>query len=300
VERRIRGEVVVRFSGSDGIRLVGDMAGPWDGPLVVLLHGGGQTRFAWGQTSSVLADRGFLALSLDARGHGESEWSADGTYSMDSFVADLCRVVEQLGKPAALVGASLGGLTSIIAAAERPAIDCTALVLVDVAPRVNEAGVDAIQEFMLAYTDGFATVEEAADAVAAYLPHRPRPRDTAGLRKNLRYRDDGRYYWHWDPRLLIGNRNGPRSVPPERFERALAGLSNPLLLVRGGQSEVVGEGEVAAFRKVAPEADYIDVPAAAHMVAGDQNDVFTAAVVSFLDRHLGDGPSNAPTQAELP
>jgi pimeloyl-ACP methyl ester carboxylesterase len=280
--------MAVRFNGTDGVELVGDLTGRWGDPLVVLLHGGGQTRFSWGETAVALADRGFLALSVDARGHGESDWSPDGVYSVDRYASDLRRVVDEVGRPAALVGASLGGLTSIVAAGEDPRVDCTALVLVDVTPRMNESGKDAIAAFMLAHPDGFATVEEAADAVSAYLPHRPRPRDVGGLRKNLRHRDDGRYYWHWDPRMLDEHENGPGSVPPERFEKALAGLAVPVLLVRGGMSEIVGESDVEAFRAVVPSAEYVDVPDAAHMIAGDRNDIFTASVVDFLDRNRSD------------
>jgi pimeloyl-ACP methyl ester carboxylesterase len=274
----------VRFTGSGGVELVGDLAGRWTDPLVVLLHGGGQTRFSWGTTATALAAGGFLTLSLDARGHGESDWSPDGRYGVDSYAEDLRRVVRQLDRPAALVGASLGGLTAMLAAGEDPGVDCTALVLVDITPRMNQAGADAIGAFMQAHSEGFESVEAAADAVSTYLPHRPRPRDVSGLRKNLRLGDDGRYYWHWDPRMMQGDGNNPTNFGPERFETALVGLDAPILLVRGGVSEIVGEADVEAFRAVVPAAEYVNVPDAAHMVAGDRNDVFSDAVVSFLDR----------------
>jgi pimeloyl-ACP methyl ester carboxylesterase len=277
--------MAVRFSGTDGTELVGDLAGRWSDPLVLLLHGGGQTRHSWGETAVSLADHGFLTLCLDARGHGESDWSPDGAYPVDSYADDVRRVVGHLGRPAALVGASLGGLTSIAAAGEYPGIDCTALVLVDVTPRVNVSGKEAITSFMLAHPDGFVSIEAAADAVSAYLPHRQRPHDLSGLRKNLRHRTDGRYYWHWDPRFLDENPDAPGFAPPERFEKALTGLDVPILLVRGGISEIVGEAEAAAFRALLPAAEYVDVPHAAHMVAGDRNDVFSAAVIDFLDRN---------------
>lgn len=276
--------MTVRFTGSQGVELAADLAGRWDDPLVVLLHGGGQTRFSWGGAASALAERGFLTVAVDARGHGESDWSPDGDYSIERYTGDLRRVAAQLDRPAALVGASLGGLTAILAAGEEPVVNCTALVLVDVTPRMNGKGTAAITAFMQAHPEGFASVEQAADAVSRYLPHRPRPADVSGLRKNLRHGDDGRYYWHWDPRMLQGPpESGPG--PPERFEEALAGLRVPMLLVRGGISEIVGEEDVAAFRAVAPHAEYVDVPDAAHMIAGDRNDVFTGAVVDFLDRH---------------
>jgi non-heme chloroperoxidase len=277
--------MAVRFNGADGVEIVGTLAGRWSDPLVVLLHGGGQTRFAWGSTVSALSESGFLALSLDLRGHGESDWSPDGNYGVDRYAADLRRVIEQLDRPAALVGASLGGMTSMVAAGEDPRVDCTALVLVDITPRMQQSGADAIAAFMRSSPDGFASVEEAADAVAAYLPHRPRPSDTSGLRKNLRLGDNGRYYWHWDPRMLEpGPDNTVASLAPERFEAALLTVDVPILLVRGMQSEIVGEEDAEAFRKLVPSAEYVDIPEAAHMVAGDKNDAFSAAVTSFLDR----------------
>jgi non-heme chloroperoxidase len=278
--------MAVRFNGADGVEIACDIAGRWSDPLVVLLHGGGQTRFAWGKTVATLSESGFLAVSLDLRGHGESDWSPDGGYGVDRYAEDLRRVVDQLGRPAALVGASLGGLASILAACEEPQVACTGLVLVDITPRMKQAGADAIANFMRSNPNGFASVEEAADAVAAYLPHRPRPRDTSGLRKNLRLGDDGRYYWHWDPRMMEASpKTTPESFAPERFERALLGVELPMLLVRGMQSEIVGEEDAEAFRKLVPSAEYVDIPEAAHMVAGDRNDAFSDAVISFLERH---------------
>jgi non-heme chloroperoxidase len=277
--------MAVRFTGAQGVELAGDLVGRWDDPLVMLLHGGGQTRYSWGATATALSERGFLTLALDARGHGDSDWSPDGEYSIDAYADDVRRIVAALGRPVALVGASLGGLTSVLSAGEAPVVDCTALVLVDVTPRMNMEGAQAIARFMQAQPQGFASVEAAADAVSAYLPHRPRPADVSGLRKNLRRADDGRYYWHWDPRMM--KRPGGPQGDPERFEKALAGMQQPVLLVRGGISEIVDEASIQAFRAVAPQAEYVDVPDAAHMVAGDRNDVFSGAVVDFLERHRG-------------
>jgi pimeloyl-ACP methyl ester carboxylesterase len=279
--------VAVRFTGSQGVELAVDMAGRWDDPAVIMLHGGGQTRHSWGSTAAILADSGFLTITMDLRGHGESDWSPDGLYDIRSFADDLRELAAQLQRPVALAGASLGGLTSIIAAGEEPQIRCTALVLVDVTPRMNEKGKEAITAFMRAHPQGFATIEEAADAVATFLPHRSRPSDVSGLRKNLRRGDDGRWYWHWDPRMLsIGP--GPGSAQPsDRYDRALQNVTAPILLVRGGSSEIVREEDVAGFRIVVPHAEYVDVPDAHHMVAGDRNDMFANAVIEFLDRHRG-------------
>ena len=249
---------------------------------MVLLHGGGQTRASWKGAVTALASRGYRAVSLDLRGHGDSDWSNDGDYQLDRFVDDLAVILPLLGAPAVLVGASLGGLAALLAVGERR-LPATALVLVDVTPRIEPMGVGKIRAFMTANPDGFASVDEAADAVAAYLPHRPRPTDTSGLRKNLRLGGDGRWHWHWDPRFMTG----ARSVADDRGERleaAARSLGVPTLLIRGGLSEIVSAAGARSFLDLAPHAEFVDVSGADHMVAGDANDAFNAAVIDFIER----------------
>jgi non-heme chloroperoxidase len=131
--------------------------------------------------------------------------------------------------------------------------------------------------------NGFASVDEAADAVASYLPHRPRPKDTSGLMKNLRLRDDGRYHWHWDPKMFNGM--GERSM--DALRDAARGLTAPTLLVRGGMSEVLTEEGAKDFLTLVPHAEFADIAGADHMVAGDRNDAFNAATFDFLERRRG-------------
>lgn len=271
----------VTFS-SGSLTLVGDAYGDPSHAPVVLLHGGGQTRHAWGGTAAALAGRGFQALALDLRGHGDSDWAPDGDYSMEAMVGDLRAVVATLPSPPAVVGASLGGLTALCAQGEAPAPLARAIVLVDITPRVQPDGVERILAFMTGNPDGFASIEEAADAVAAYIPHRPRPKDLNGLRKNLRLRPDGRWRWHWDPGMMTGERRMNATRNPERLDAAARALAVPTLLVRGRMSDLVSEEDARHFLALAPHARYVDVSGAGHMVAGDQNDPFTDAVVGFL------------------
>ena len=267
----------------DGLTLAVDEAGPAAAPLVVLLHGGGQTRHSWSGAMQALARSGYRVLNYDARGHGESAWSSAGAYMLDDRVSDLRTVVGD-ARPVALVGASLGGATSLHAVAQGMAVD--ALVLVDITPVPEPAGIERIVGFMKRYTDGFATLEEAVDAVAAYNPHRPRPRDPNGLRRNLREHADGRLRWHWDP-LIVATE--PR-VHHETIQRSADSLSRrpafPLMLVRGLSSDVVSDASVAAFRAQFPWAEVADVAGAGHMIAGDRNDAFNAAMLDFLTRTM--------------
>jgi pimeloyl-ACP methyl ester carboxylesterase len=280
----------LRLRGA-GIELQADAWGDPASPPVLLMHGGGQTRHAWGGTAGVLAAQGWYAVSLDLRGHGESDWSPDGAYHLDHFVDDLRAVSGSLATLPVLVGASLGGMTAMAAEGEQPGSAGRALVLVDVGHRLERQGVERIIEFMTAdLAEGFASLEEAAASVARFMPHRPPPRDLTGLRKNLREGPDGRWRWHWDPRFMGVNANAddtlpagvPRIADPDRLERAARGLRLPTLLVRGRMSDVLSEEGAREFLREVPHARFVDVSGASHMVAGDRNDVFTAAVASFL------------------
>jgi non-heme chloroperoxidase len=274
----------LRFQG-DGVEIVADAAGPEAGRPVLLLHGGGQTRGAWGGALVEGARRGYRMISPDLRGHGDSGWAADGDYALDAYVRDLARMVEQIGRPPALVGASLGGMTSLAYSGQGGAL--TALVLVDIAPRIEAAGADRIGDFMTSAPNGFADLEEAADAVAAFLPHRPRPKDVSGLMKNLRRREDGRLHWHWDPRMLAGKDAPSREAwtDLEALRDAARRLAVPTLLLRGRMSDVLSPEGVRDFLQLAPHAEFADIAGADHMIAGDRNDAFNSAVFDFLDRH---------------
>jgi non-heme chloroperoxidase len=273
----------IRLAGFEGIALVGDAYGEPDAWPVLLMHGGGQTRHAWGGTAAALARAGWRAVSLDLRGHGDSAWAPNGDYSFTSFGADCISVCDQLGRPPVLVGASLGGVSAILAEGNSDRVVSSALVIVDVTHRNNPEGIQRITDFMKSGLGGFATLEDAAAAIAAYTPHRRRAPNPEGLAKVLRRRDDGRWHWHWDPAFL--SRKGGEVPPPDfqaLFEVALAHIAVPTLLVRGKLSDVVTEEGVDDFLAKIPHAKLADVSDAAHMVAGDQNDAFSSAVIRFL------------------
>lgn len=274
-----------RFVGSGGVSLAADVGGSPSGTPVVFMHGGGQTRHAWHGAMRHLVIAGYRVISLDARGHGDSEWSPTGDYALPDLAADLVAVVEEIGVTPALVGASLGGSTGLYAIGNSDAPIAIALVMVDVVPRVDSVGAQRVLDFMRAHSDGFESIEGAIDAVAAYNPHRPRPKSPAGLMKNLRLKPDGRLYWHWDPRIVS---SPSRLEPPDIVDPLLDAARRvrvPTALVRGLQSDVVSDAGVEELRGIMPRLEVYDVAKAGHMVAGDRNDAFNQAVSDFLSRH---------------
>jgi pimeloyl-ACP methyl ester carboxylesterase len=268
------------FRTRQGLAIATDIEGPQDGSPVIFLHGGGQTRHSWGKAVRLLGEAGFRPITVDLRGHGDSDWAPDGDYGVDGMVEDLKDLITQVGGRPALVGASMGGVTALIAQGEQPTL-ARALVLVDIVPRIEMEGVEEIRAFMTSAPDGFASVEEAADAVAEYLPHRPRRSGGKGLLKNLRLRENGRYYWHWDPALLSPERKGPEAIR-KRLENAARAISVPTLLIRGGLSRIVSLEGVKAFQQLIPHAGFVNIDKADHMVAGDANDDFNAPLIGFL------------------
>jgi len=269
------------WKGFGDVLIAGDSYGDPNGPLVLLQHGGGQTRHAWKGTGEQLARAGYYVVAFDARGHGDSEWAPDGLYGQDAMVEDLKCVVAALGnRRPVLVGASMGGATSLTAVGEDH-VDATALVLVDVAPQIEKEGAANIFNFMTQKPEGFDSLEEVAEAISKYQPHRKRPRNLDGLAKNVRLAPDGKYRWHWDPRFCSDIDYKRRF---ERLQACAANLSLPTLLVRGALSDLLSEEGARAFLKLCPHSEYVNVADAAHMVAGDRNDIFGDAVIEFLSR----------------
>ncbi len=270
------------FQGADGLTLAADAWGDPHDPPVLFLHGGGQTRHAWGGAAERIAASGWRTISLDLRGHGESDWSPSGDYSITAFADDIRQVAHALEHAPVLVGASLGGSASLHAEAAEDEDLSQGLVLVDITPQANPVGVERIQTFMLSGMDGFDTLDDAAAAIAAYTPQRKRATNYEGLKKVLRERD-GRYYWHWDPALMrIVKLAGEPQAPTPVDAQMLSRVHVPTLLVRGMLSDIVTDEGVAILTNGIKDVEIVEVGGAGHMIAGDKNDQFSDAVVAFL------------------
>ncbi|ADV26385.1 alpha/beta hydrolase fold protein [Pseudoxanthomonas suwonensis 11-1] len=286
----------LRLSGA-GLQLAATCHGDCEAPATVLFaHGFGQTRRAWTGSATAVARHGHRALAYDARGHGGSDRNpADLVYTAQQFIDDLIVVAGELPRPPVLVAASMGGLFGLCAEARWPGL-FRAMILVDITPRWEPAGMQRILAFISAFPQGFASLDEAADAIGAYMPGRAR-KSEAALREVLRQHDDGRWHWHWDRRLLDElARDGERHQ--DDLADAARAVRCPLLLLSGGRSDLVSADTVNEFLGLAPHARHVRIADATHMLAGDDNDRFTATLLDYLGELDGMGNTGrcaAPT-----
>lgn len=278
------------FEGAVGNAIVADVYGYPDAPLVLLLHGGGQTRHSWRRTGEILGDSGYRAIAYDQRGHGESDWVAPPAYELSDFASDLCAVVQSLAPatPPALVGASLGGLAAMLAVGTGALAHAGAIILADVVHRADPEGAGQLRGFMDADPSGYESIEDAAAAIERHMPYRGGRRNLDGLARNLRRHPDGRYHWHWDPAFLARSRADGKGFGSGSAElvAAIANIAAPLLLARGELSAIVTPELAAEFRAILPAAAYVELSGVGHMVAGDDNAPFTRELLRFLSTHM--------------
>lgn len=287
----------VRLAGA-GVGLAATAHGSGEAPSVLLAHGFGQTRRAWAVSAGRLAACGHDTLAYDARGHGGSDHNPqDLAYTGQQFTDDLIVVAGELPQPPVLVAASMGGLFGLLAEARWPGL-FRAMVLVDITPRWEAAGLERILRFMTAFPDGFGSLEDAADAIAAYLPGRTR-RNPDALREVLRQQPDGRWHWHWDRRLVD---ELARDAQRHQDDLAVAAraVRCPLLLVSGGRSDLVSARTVDDFLALAPHARHVQLAGATHMLAGEDNERFTATLLEYLGELDGEGDTGRRAAPRLP
>ncbi|WP_019052443.1 alpha/beta fold hydrolase [Sphingobium xenophagum] len=266
----------------DGLEMVADAYGDPASPPVCFFHGGGQSRRSWAGSARRVAQAGYYGLTFDLRGHGDSGWAADGDYLLEAYGRDVESIIQAFDRPIALVGASRGGQSALVGGSRRSDL-VRLIMLADVAPYMVDNGVDDIRGFFRASDSGFASLEEAADALHAHLGQ-PRLLDVSGLAKSMR-KTDGRLFWHWDPRTTA-----PEFLhPPSEGEALIAAArraQSPLVLVKAELSEIVSDESVRQFRALAPQLEVEIAHGVGHMFTGDRNDTFADRLLHHLARHL--------------
>jgi pimeloyl-ACP methyl ester carboxylesterase len=239
----------MELRGADNLRLVADVYGPAGGPPAPLLHGFGQPRQSRGLAAAKLGEQGWRAYAVDQRGHGDSDRSSTAAYDSTDYAAGLLALCNLLKTPPLVIGASIGGIAALAAQETSDVQLYRGLVLVDITPAVDKEGARRIISFMAANPDGYASLEEAAEAIAAYRGPERGKTSPRGLARVLRQGVDGRWRWHWDPRALDARRiwhNDPKAAASHQDRiRAIktAGVNKlavPAMLVRGGSSDAGG------------------------------------------------------------
>lgn len=271
---------LIRLEG-DGLTLTGEAFGDPAAAAVLFFHGGGQSRAAWVGSAQAVGSAGYYGVSIDLRGHGDSDWAADGDYLLDAFARDVERLITQFERPVTLVGASRGGQAALVGGSRHPDL-VRLIMLADVAPLMRDDGVDGIRAFFAEGVAGFASLDDAADSLERHLDQ-PRVRDSGRLASSMRRDLSGRWHWRWDP--ATGRREFLN--PPSEGKAVLdaaARVRSPVTLVRAELSHLLTDEGVARFHELAPQLEVITAPGVGHMFTADRNDAFAAQLLERLER----------------
>jgi esterase len=252
-----------------------------DAPVIVLLHGGHQSAHSWDLVSLHLAAR-YRVLALDQRGHGDSEWARDVTYSNHEMSLDAEAFIEAMGlRSPVVIGHSMGGRNTMLLLRRNAAV-ARAAVIVDVGPDLSEKGRAAIAGFVQGNQE-FDDLEHFVRNVRQYDPYRSREHIERTVKYNMLERADGKYISKCDSnprRLGIVRASGPL----ENISLAdAAGFDLPVLLVRGANSNILAADAAERFAAALRRGTLVTVPDCGHNVHGQNTKGFIAALGAFLE-----------------
>jgi pimeloyl-ACP methyl ester carboxylesterase len=237
-------------------------------PQMVFVHGGSQNAHTW---DTVLLDLGVPALAIDLPGHGHSSWRDDAMYSPHSMAVDIAEVIALHAPSAkAVVGMSLGGLTSLALAGHAPHL-VRELVLVDITPGVNGDKAKAILDFVNG-PQAFASFDDLLKRTIEHNPTRTIESLRRGILHNAKQLDDGSWQWRYDRRSHIRSENS-EPISGDALGKLwdlIGSLECPLTLLRGGTSPVVDDADVAELLRRQGRAAVLVIDGAGHSIQGDK------------------------------
>lgn len=251
-----------------------------DAPAVLLLHGFAQTAHSWDFVSLSLSNR-YHVVALDARGHGDSDWSPARDYSPEAHQRDLDHFVEHLGiSRAAVIGLSMGGKSAYTLAARQPGL-VGALVIVDTGPVTEARGGRRIRSFV-SLPDERDSYEDFVQSIHEYQPLRSIQQIRDTLINNVRQSANGKWTWKYDKALRDPDYKRPVTSPEDGWAH-LRNLKCKTLLVRGAKSDVLSPEMAVEMKRVINGCDFVEVPKAGHIVPGDNPNGFISAVSLWLE-----------------
>ncbi len=244
-----------------------------DAPPVLLLHGGNQSSHSWDLVSLHLSDR-YHVYALDQRGHGDTEWSRELDYSMEAMAADALAFIADQGLEQPIIfGHSMGGRVTMQAVLQDPAV-ARALVLVDVGPELSAKGTKVIGEF-ISHNIEFDDLDVFLENVARYDKFRTREHIARTVKYNLLVRADGKYV------SKVDHRRVPGTMSHITLD-SVAAIDCPVLLVRGGESDVLPADAAERFVAALPAGRLATVDHVGHNVHGGNTPGFLDTVGPFL------------------
>ncbi|MGH3579775.1 MAG: alpha/beta fold hydrolase [Mycobacterium sp.] len=245
-------------------------------PEMVLVHGGAQNAHTW-DTVALALDCPLVAVDLP--GHGHSDWRGDHNYWPPTLAADLAVAIRQLAPSAQMVvGMSLGGLAALSLAADYPDL-VRRLVVVDVTPGTDEVKAEPIIAFVSG-PETFASFKEILDRTVEYNPSRSLPSLRRGVMHNAKEQSDGSWTWRYD--RTRGGRDRDKRPDFHTLWNKVDAISSPMLLVRGGDSRVVGDEDVVELLRRQPGAEVVVVEGAGHSVQGDRPVQLAGILADFV------------------
>ena len=247
-------------------------------PPFVFLHGGAQTAHSWDDFAPVVRND-YHVYALDQRGHGDSDWAADGDYHRTTHCKDIAAFVSSLDiGPHLLVGLSMGGINSITYTARYPE-RVRALIIVDVGPEIETKGRENIQDFVSG-VDELDTFEAFVERAHKFNPRRSLDNLRQRLSHNLKQQPNGKWTWKFDQ---TRRRDGAQAgLNPEELWQDVRKIQCPTLIIRGGESDILSPQAAERLHAVIPNSRLSVVTGTGHSVMGDNPDGFAQAVQEFL------------------
>jgi len=252
-----------------------------NGPPILFLHGAGLTAHTYDLVCLALRTE-YQCISLDQRGHGDSEWSPVLDYSNETQAGDIVAFVEHMGwDHFLLVGMSMGGVNSIFYAG-RHSNRLAGLVIIDAGPELRPVGTARIGEF-LRQPDALDSIEEFVERALRFNPRRDPRLLRRSLRHSLRQRPDGKWVWKADPRPR--EQNARQAPLPDRYKALWAEVEHitcPTLVLRGAESDVLLDEDAERLASRLPNGRWVKIPHAGHTVQGDNPTAIVDAIRNFL------------------
>jgi pimeloyl-ACP methyl ester carboxylesterase len=253
--------------------------GPADAPPVVLLHGITGHARVWDHLAARLLP-GRRVLALDQRGHGDSDPAPDDDYRVGSMADDVAAFAGSLRLPRfALVGHSMGGRIAIKYAADHAA-RLERLVIIDIGPDINLAGLQRVRDMMAKSPERIESLDWAVEYIRRANPRQDVDMLRERVRHGLKRLPDGELTWKYAKGLRDMMREGRRDAVD--LWEPLPRIPCPTLIVRGAESDILSPEVAKKMAERLPDGRVVEIEGAGHTVPADRPEEFVRQIRAFL------------------